>query len=283
MFAHKAIDALRGTARSDKLEPMLGIDNVRLALADGIERAEKFDFGRLTLEAMEEEGRWKVPELTQDEKDFWSQGLIPLPANGCWFEFVLGGSPSAFYVFQADDNADWVVARVDHKTASIPQSIYTDGCLLVMHKESFFRAGGGSVAGISGNTEFLDAVRRTPAHYENLTHEMLTCGLLTIYLALMINSRTTEVHAGPPPPPALNKKRASKGLAPLPEHRVVRIVPERFTYEHDAAGKRTHRSPRLHWRRSHLRHYADGKVIVIARMLVGRAELGTVSHEYKIG
>lgn len=63
----------------------------------------------------------------------------------------------------------------------------------------------------------------------------------------------------------------------------------------DAGG--THRSPRLHWRRSHLRHYDHntpraqwaptkvhgGKtgwwIAAIPRMLVGKAELGEVSHE----
>jgi hypothetical protein len=62
------------------------------------------------------------------------------------------------------------------------------------------------------------------------------------------------------PPKFLNKKRESKGRPQLDEHRIVYI--DLSTAERDPAdrGPTTHTSPRLHWRRGHVRtwrHYTS--------------------------
>lgn len=74
----------------------------------------------------------------------------------------------------------------------------------------------------------------------------------------------------------------------LPSHTTVTIVPQRFIDEaREADGtKGTHASPRIHWRRSHVRTYNRGlpneRKIVIARQIVGRRELGEVTHDYVV-
>jgi hypothetical protein len=97
----------------------------------------------------------------------------------------------------------------------------------------------------------------------------------------MLNSRSTEkrtVEGGPKP---------SGNRHPLPAHTVVTIVPKRFVGERPDGERGTHASPRLHWRRSHLREYKapSGEVyhrIVIPRCLVGKDELGAVTHTYRV-
>jgi hypothetical protein len=108
---------------------------------------------------------------------------------------------------------------------------------------------------------------------------------MVLYLTLMINSRTTEI-TREVAPDRLNRARLKRNRAPLYNHTVVRIVPQRFVTPGDGHGG-THASPRLHWRRSHIRTLQRGtpeeRRVLIRRMLVGRADLGEVSHEYRIG
>lgn len=119
---------------------------------------------------------------------------------------------------------------------------------------------------------------------------------LAIYMTMMLSSRTTEVRYEAPPE-KLNRARMKRGNTPLPAHRIVTIVPGKYIDQGDAQGG-THRSPRLHWRRSHRRHYPNRVpsavwldseqhkgvtgwwVGIIARQLVGLAKDGEVSHEY---
>src|SRR3546814_264923 len=109
------------------------------------------------------------------------------------------------------------------------------------------------------------------------------------YLLIMLSSRSTEVDVVPAPD-RLNRARARKGKkAPIPAHRVVSIIPHRIAAEMrreaGAEGDRVLRStPRLHWRRSHIR-MRDGKRIVVVRHLVGyKAADGRemVTHEYRV-
>jgi hypothetical protein len=105
------------------------------------------------------------------------------------------------------------------------------------------------------------------------------------YLVLMLNSKTTEI-AKVDPDERMTRARAKVGLEPLSTHRVVTIVPERFRKSSTEQGGH-HRSPMLHWRRSHVREFkapsgAVYKRTVVARHLVGRRDLGEISHEYVV-
>lgn len=107
------------------------------------------------------------------------------------------------------------------------------------------------------------------------------------YLLMMLHSRSTESRTEPAPD-KLNKARIKKGNSPIPEHRVVSIVPYRIAKDirreyGDAGFLRA--SPRLHWRRSHIRTLESGKRIPIARMLIGyKADDGRemVTQEYHV-
>jgi hypothetical protein len=117
--------------------------------------------------------------------------------------------------------------------------------------------------------------------------------MLSIYLCLMINSKTTELRLEKAPP-KLNAARVKTGKAPLHDHSVVSIVPVRYIRDSEGEAKAMRRSPRLHWRRSHLRRIdhqtpkakqlSNGQWgILITRFLVGAADKGAISHEYRVG
>jgi hypothetical protein len=310
LVAHHIIDCLRGSAHYPFFVLPGVTDEARKGCAAMISRAEKFDFGDLPLEADAQgrPGHWTIPMLTPDEIAFWRDGYIVLPADLVWYEWTLGASRSGLLVRKIDD-VTWGVQRLDWTPRMHP-----------LHGQTFesallFEAIETSINALESNAEELSV--RVLGNYELFAHwkeaaerghdirsvvhnNITTAPMLALYLTLMLNSKTTEIAQAEPPPPKLNKKRVSAGRAPLAAHRIVTIVPERFRRAAADEAKGTHRPPRLHWRRSHLRHYSnntprsrwmphvvhDGRagwwVAVIPRMLVGRADLGEVSHEYRI-
>lgn len=270
LIAHKVIDALRGRDKKYTLILVPGMPDKATCedVAELINRAQKFDFGDLVLE-QKDDNSYAIPALTEDEKNFWREGLIPLPFPVCWYEWVLGGFRSGLLVLEREPEL-WV-----HRIDFVRDEVLFDGVAVQLDRQPVI--GSNHIrATLSGNYTLLNSLAG-----ERVSGWIATSGLLAIYLTLMLNSKSTE-SVVEPAPAKLNAARVKRGHAPLAAHRVVRIVPRRFQYERGPLGHER-LSPRLHWRRSHLRHYADGKMVVIARMLVGKAELGEVSHEYRIG
>lgn len=302
MFAHKAVDALRIGRR------LMTIPGVTLEMrhnsADLITNAQKFDFGDLLLEPSGPPGLYTLPKITDVEYGFWSDGLLPLPFEVVWYEFVIGSSRSGLIVAEHEQDK-WIVQRLEFNA---DKSILFDQVACMVSRSTSLKQGTLATTTVEpigrrldvtmgGNEPYLKKVRGDQEFLENNLGMNVP---LAIYLTLMLSSRTTEVSPVMGASPALIKSQQRRGRTPLPEHRIVRIVPESFYQQARAEGIAARRPPRLHWRRSHLRHYEErvpsatwapnhvhkGRsgwwVSVIARMLVGRAELGEVSHEYFI-
>jgi hypothetical protein len=279
LVAHKIIDALvmrRGSKH--RCIPVLGCGTiVRTDAAEKIQAAQKFDFGTLPLIPMNDEpGSWDLPGLTDDENSFWRDGFIPLPFPVVWYEWVLGDSRSGLLVEEISAT-EWKCQRVDYVRDMGNGDVLYTGLYATVDREAPAGYGGR----ILGDKDTFEWAKRYPKIIaKNIGAE----AHLAIYLTLMLTSKTTEVRKA-----RISAVQAmidrSKNRTPMPAHRTVVIVPERFQYAWDSSGRK-HRSPRLHWRRSHLRVIHKGmpeeKKIVIARMLVGKAELGEVSHDYRV-
>lgn len=268
----------------DKLPMIPAIEEfVRLA-----REAEKFDFGNIPLEENPNEivmGRpmWHCPQLTDVESQAWNDGLIPLPAEICWYEYMLGGEPTGLLMHNAAEGLE--VTRVDYN-AKRGGGVF-DGCWA--RKEANFGIGLGKYA-VRGPQQAIAAVEKIRERSKNKVLNYAADYYMAIYLTMMLVSRTTEksLHV---PSTALNKARERRGDEPHHSYRIVNLTPRRFVYT--SSGKGTHASPRLHWRRSHIRTYdhatpgsklieGRGWCTLIPRCLIGREELGTVDHEYKV-
>lgn len=298
LIAHNIIDILRaegGTVGGRTIMRVPGIStrSCRRMIAE-LQQAQKFDFGTLTLELLEGRpgnGKYALPTLTEEERGFWLDNLIPLPYPVCWYEFTLGGSRTGMLVRELNDD-QWSVERIDYTQREI-----VFDSVQVVSSRSVSREQNSLHMEAIGNEEFLSRIRKNEVFMEN---NLAAAVPLAIYFTLMLNSQSTDVTLSLAPE-RLNLKRAKAGRTPLEDHRIVTIVPERYRAASEEEAKGTHRPPRLHWRRSHMRHYDhhtlrskwapsvvhDGKqgwwIAVIARQLVGRADLGEVSHEYRIG
>jgi hypothetical protein len=293
LIVHKIIDGLRG-ARKYPAYSVVGVSKEeQIDVAKRIVAAEKFDFGHPPMESdPSRQGHWIYPNLTPDEVDWWREGFIPLPAPACWFELEIGGTRTGFLVTESPEEEAWIIERID----LTKRGVLYDGV-----QKKISRSDPGDVSlrvRLNGNPETLDFYRRNGERYAQISPEQLASETaLVIYLALMLNSRTTQKRVERASRSPLSASRVRRGRAPLSDHLVVRIVPEQYTGGVAATG-RTHRSPRLHWRRSHLRHYEhptpsskwaedmehNGRkgwwVAVIPRALVGREDLGEISHTY---
>lgn len=73
------------------------------------------------------------------------------------------------------------------------------------------------------------------------------------------------------------KPRELRSANDLDVYREVTIRP--FSNSH-GDGTHTHASPRLHWRRGHIRHLGDEKKTWVRPCLVGDGEHGTIIHDY---
>jgi hypothetical protein len=261
MISHKFIDALRGVSPEKKLRLYGATPADAKAFAELLNDAEKFDFGPLVLEYNND--GWAIPNLTQDEKEAFNEGLIPLPAPVCWFEFQLGNLISGILIRE-----NWVCTRLDWSNNFIFDN---NRCSVDLQ---FFVDDDDKIT-IEAPKDFIE---------QNI-QVYLTVPLMAIYLTIMLNSRSTEITESVPPV-RLNRARAKRGRTELASHRIVRIVPDAYLRERRAESGLTRLPPRLHYRRSHIRTLHRGTAqqrrILIPRFLVGRASDAEVSHEYRI-
>lgn len=318
LSSHKFLDALTNAPGADgTLLVPSDLDRTWLSqLVVDLAGAEKFAFDGVPFEPDGDRlDHWRFPALTDAELEMWSHGLVPLPAPVCWFELTINQHRAGLLVRQRG-NA-WYVTRLDRTPAidgTTGFEYLVDGLertLVVAPTTCQPGTGAKLTVGFIGYApQFYQRVKAQPSYAEQrrlhgriVSEDYLanaaTDAYLAIYLVLMLHSRTTEIQREVAPL-KLNQKRAGQGRAPLSDHLVVRIVPWRYV-ERTAAQDGTHASPRLHWRRSHARCYDRATphsvwastyvykgrpgwwVQVIARQLVGKRELGSVSHEYFVG
>lgn len=83
----------------------------------------------------------------------------------------------------------------------------------------------------------------------------------------LLNSRGVTL-LDEPAPERLNKARARKGLHPIVASKkvVIRVGDRRVSVSGETGG---HASPRMHWRRGHVRRLESGKIVKVRPHLVG--------------
>jgi hypothetical protein len=107
--------------------------------------------------------------------------------------------------------------------------------------------------------------------------------MFTMYLMSclgVLNSRGIEV-IDKDEPKLLNKKRAKKGKVPIFGYKIVGIDYERLKVPGTPLGG-SHSSPRLHWRRGHVRRLFDGRHTIVRPCLVGDPANGAIVHDYHV-
>jgi hypothetical protein len=193
--------------------------------------------------------QFRFPGLTKDERQAWSEGLVPLPAPISWFEFTLGSSRSGLLIL--DLGGEWLVTRLDWTPETF---LLYDGHAVSIRMDDVGPVGMIPVR-VTGPPAVTQAATSN-APIAGPAYRMTP--MMAIYMTLMLLSSSTEVvsqHA----PKNLNKGRIKKGRTPLADHHVVTIVPERFLRASRSEAGFTRLPPRLHSRRSHIRTLHRGR------------------------
>lgn len=98
---------------------------------------------------------------------------------------------------------------------------------------------------------------------------------LSAMLIMNCSNVDTEEH---PEPKHLNRKRAKKGRPPIYSYHTLKIRPSKVHGDYHGG---THRSPRLHLRRGHIRNCASGITTWVSPCMVGNADKGVVEKDYR--
>src|SRR5882757_8900324 len=113
LFLHKAIDALSGAPGSKYR--LLVMKKAHYAifpeLVYKLKSAEKFEFLDIPFEFDPGSKFLRLPTISRDEKQFWTLGLIPLPASICWYEVMVHGTKCGLLIEEA--GTGWKVMRFD--------------------------------------------------------------------------------------------------------------------------------------------------------------------------
>lgn len=290
MMLSSLLDVIDKLIRKKKpLGNVASIDGAVIEFLREIAYAEKFDFGTIVTEQTTERQftsgaslpMFKMPDITDEEMQFWFDGLLPLPADVCWYEFRVTNKKNydsvSGLLIKKDKNGIAWAQRIEynHKGAT---DYMCDGTWVSLKDRRNL---------IWKNADDLRSRQLKMLSIEQQYDLFGSSAMLMLYFTLMINSKTTEVRRVAPTAKQQSLRKQLR-KTPLPAHTIVTIVPQRFIDEARKADgeKGTHASPRIHWRRSHLRTINKGlhneKKLVIARQIVGRRELGEVKHDYVV-
>jgi hypothetical protein len=105
------------------------------------------------------------------------------------------------------------------------------------------------------------------------------CAAFFLIALALIDARDVEIR-NEIAPKKLNAAREKRGQLPLSDHRIV-FIPQSII-KRMRAEQGTHESPRLHWRRGHIRTLPSGEKVKVRACLVGDASKGMVTHDYVV-
>lgn len=122
---------------------------------------------------------------------------------------------------------------------------------------------------------YTKEIKEQIAHFMQDIFPTWIVGLLAMLNAKGIEQRVT------PAPKNLNKKRVAAGKPPIGEVREIFVRVGGVSYRASGDAESGHyRSPRLHWRRGHVRRLASGELTHVRPCLVGN-RVGDETPDYK--
>lgn len=143
----------------------------------------------------------------------------------------------------------------------------------------FSSHGGGT---LSTNQEGKREFR--PYEGSTATDRQAVAGIKVVERTLVALSCTNVRSVDNTPPTALNKKRQKAGKPPLFTYKTLHILSGERGASHDQRADDTEakRSPRLHFRRGHVRRIGDGRITWVQQCMVGNRRRGVVEKAYAL-
>jgi hypothetical protein len=235
--------------------------------ADILARAHKFFLDRETITK-------EIFDCATDYgKQLWEHGLLELPFDTCAFaSYKDNGNIQVALTWKNLDNGNRILTRI---YAIIPGKMMTKigGYPLTVG----FKIVTGEEAEVGSK---IDDDATLHPDFNISDFERKVAGFLTGIIGCLETRGISQSDIKAPK--HTNKLRAAKGKAPLFEHKRVYVDMNSFRIPGMLGTGMTHASPRLHWRRGHVRRLPDGRLTAVRPCLVGAPENGTISHEYMV-
>lgn len=254
--------------QDDVLQAHLSGEN---GLIKRVVRSQKFSFGDAR-SFWPDEKRGSFVELVETCREFIVNGIDVLPFDECWFEWSLSlVSNNTKFICVMNKDADGIEFVPFARQENFDGTGWLDNWIFSGWKQKFLYDG-------SLMTSPFVTTDKTNAMQEQDN------GIRAISMAFMamLLSRETKI-VEKRPPSGLVRHRLKKGKVPLFSHKVVTINPQRIVYEGSGQSSGIKRSsPRLHWRRGHVRTLGSGKKIGIPPCIIGAAENGILDKTYRV-
>jgi len=232
------------------------------ACRDFISDAHHFSIGYASLEGAD------VSILIDTARDFIRNNVFILPYPVTCLTLLSDGAPTA-----KNKNDQIVILATQEKMGhpiTISHFSQTNGIWQVNIFGSLFHDGK-----ISSSKFILEKRRDNIFQYETATINTLLASII------LIQSKGIKIETVAPDS-KLNKSRIKKGKPPLFEYKTIEL--SGFTSKKSlGTGNGTHASPRLHFRRGHVRTLPTGVKTAVQACVVGSRENGIISKNYTIG
>ena len=282
----------------------LDVESARL-----IEHAQKFVLNPGT-----------VPQEIRDGASAYTRQLMaakifPMPFDICLFEFgptgIIEQPQGPGLVFTPENDWLWILAwreKIEERTAGwavyfrafiqtgkdgSPASLAGVGRFFT---DDFDDSGERSYFDLIGVDEEYERIRQQHriapgvsalpmdhVVFNNFVHNMMERAFANLLgvLGLMSTSAGVSMETVRPKKKFINALRAKKGKTLLEyEHRTICIDPALTRMPGMVSAGGSHASPRLHWRRGHIRTLVAGRKVEVKPCIVGDVSKGTIVHDY---
>lgn len=221
--------------------------------------------------------------------DVGSKQFCRLPAPLCLFQVVMEGN---LYVVLAKEASDDEIHFTKFgKTVASDWEVYEFDLLVRVGRAVDGLAAIKLSRPSTGEDISLDAVNRWFATSKSVWTDPGESGLhpgeswtamlcLGVAYCIEVFSCTNVIQVEHKPPKIINEARKRKNKVPFFSFRTIHVTGEREEGERKTKGG--HASPRLHFRRGHIRKLANGSKVWVRHCLVGDKSKGFAAHDYSV-
>ena len=210
-----------------------------------------------------------------DLSDISTAQFFELPAETCAFQFDNQGFSYILVAKQKDDEIIWTMfgSGLNYSNGIKKNGWYCENLAITVSRD-----GEHINAFLLDSDKQVDVVAALKDNEDQFHFAVLW--IMKVIRAIEVFSLSNVFTVENHPPKFINAKRKKKGKIPFFSYHTLHIGKPRSGKSGESIG--THNSPRLHFRRGHIRKLADGRRIWVNACLVGDKSKGMVMKDYKV-
>lgn len=257
--AHQLIEAIKETGYETYVMPQYLNDRhlSNLSIAERIVDAQKFDLTNARGSA----------DAVLYGIELMRSGISPYPYEQLYLDACAERGASVGVFIEVEPDASSSIAAIYERCNN---GTWRDACVAVK-----IQSDGQNAILMPKGLSPEDSRWKNSVETKN-GYAAFACWIMGVFALLSAGKLTSSPEA---PKESASKRRLAQGRPPLFDHHVIRVPAGSNLGGGD---DETHASPRLHWRRGHVRNLSGGGLTRVRPHLVGDASRGFVSHDYTV-